>query len=75
MAQQLQVQLLIKDEENHRIKKSVILDVDDGDNVKLLKQKLGKSTGLNPDTFNFIFCGKSLPVDFTIDKLQLGQST
>ncbi|KAE9554569.1 hypothetical protein FO519_002208 [Halicephalobus sp. NKZ332] len=75
MNRQLQVLLLSKSADNVRTRRSVVLEVDEDDNILSLKKKLAKVTGLDSDSLNIIFCGQTLPVDLNLDKLLLGQST
>ena len=75
MNRQLQVLLLSKGPDNEKIRRSIILEISDEDNVLSLKKKLSNITGLDASTLNIIFCGQKLPVDLNLDKLLLGQST
>ena len=75
MNRQIQIVILNKGADDKRIRRSLIIDTADQDNVLTLKSKISKAAGLPLEDLNIIFGGRKLPKDLPINTLLLGQST
>jgi parkin len=72
---QLQIVILIKGADNKRIRRSLIVDTSEQDNVSSIKSKISKAAGLPLQDLNLIFGGRKLPTELPINTLLLGEST
>jgi hypothetical protein len=75
MNRQIQIVILSRGADNKRIKRSLIVDTSDQDNVSSIKTKISKAAGLPLQDLNIIFGGRKLPTELPINTLLLGQST